>query len=204
MAATGIVGVAIARHWSGRQRRTTSSMDRTWGERKLRMLCVVDAFTRAGLAIELALRPDGQSGLAILTDLMMARGMPDHVGSKLPTRCATGSSYHWRRPTCAAIAVRERIAKVGARTLCTGPGGPTPIGYTECSDGSLREERRNVELFDNLGDAKVPIERWRLHFNTDRPHASPGPRPQRQSPRRTWPPPCTGSGQISFPSEATR
>ena len=55
--------------------------DRTRDGRKFRMLTVIDEFTRECLAIDVARRLNSQSVLAVLADLMVQRGVPDHIRS---------------------------------------------------------------------------------------------------------------------------
>ena len=57
------------------------------------------------------------------------------------------------------------------------PGSPWENDYNESFNGKLRDELLNVELFNNLSEAKVLIERWRKHFNTVRPRTSLGYQP---------------------------
>ncbi|MEL6244373.1 MAG: integrase core domain-containing protein, partial [Pseudomonadota bacterium] len=132
--------------------------------RKFRVLTVIDEFTRECLAIEVARRLNSQSVLAVLADLMVRRGVPDHIRSD-------------NGPEFAAHAVREWIAAVGAKTLFIEPGSPWENGYNESFNGRLRDEFLNVELFNDLREAKVLIERWRKHYNTIRPHTSLGYQP---------------------------
>ena len=80
-------------------------------------------------------------------------------------------------PEFAAHAVQDWIAKVGAKTLFIEPGSPWENGYNESFNGKLRDELLNIELFKDLREAKVLIERWRRHFNTVRPHTSLGYQP---------------------------
>jgi len=133
--------------------------DRTRDGRKFRMLTVIDEFTRECLAIDVARRLNSQSVLTVLADLMVRCGVPGHIRSD-------------NGPEFAAIAVREWITKVGARTLFIEPGSPWENGYNESFNGKLRDELLNVELFNTLHEAKVLIERWRRHYNTVRPHSS--------------------------------
>ena len=123
------------------------------------MLTVIDEFTRECLAIDVARRLNSHNVLAILADLMVRRGVPGHIRSD-------------NGPEFAAIAVREWITKVGARTLFIEPGSPWENGYNESFNGKLRDELLKVELFNTLHEAKVLIERWRRHYNTVRPHTS--------------------------------
>jgi transposase InsO family protein len=66
---------------------------------------------------------------------------------------------------------------VEVNTLFIEPGSPWENGYVESFNGKLRDHLLNPELFDMLHEAKVLIERWRVHYNTVRPHRSLGYRP---------------------------
>ena len=63
------------------------------------------------------------------------------------------------------------------RTLFIEPGSPWENGYCESFNGKLRDELLARELFYTLKEAKVLIERWRVHYNTVRPHSSLGYKP---------------------------
>ena len=71
-----------------------------------------------------------------------------------------------------AKAVREWLGRIGAKTLYIEPGSPWENGYNESFNGRLRDECLNVELFNNLMEAKIVIEHWRRQYNTIRPHSS--------------------------------
>ncbi len=100
------------------------------------MLTVIDEFTRECLAIDVARRQGSKSVLAVQADLVVQRGVPDYIGS----------SNEWE---FAATAVRERVAKVGAKTLFIEPGSPWENGYNESFNGRLRDELLNGELFND-------------------------------------------------------
>jgi transposase InsO family protein len=57
------------------------------------------------------------------------------------------------------------------------PGSPWENGYVESFNGKLTDELLSREIFYTLREAKVLIERWRVHYNTVRPHSSLGYRP---------------------------
>jgi len=57
------------------------------------------------------------------------------------------------------------------------PSSPWENGYNESFNGKLRDELLNGEIFYTLKEAKIMIERWRVHYNTKRPHTSLGYRP---------------------------
>jgi transposase InsO family protein len=65
---------------------------------------------------------------------------------------------------------------VGVTTLYIQPGSPWENGYIESFNGKLSDEVLDCEVFDTL-EAKVLIERWRVRYNTVRPHSSLGYRP---------------------------
>ncbi len=49
--------------------------------------------------------------------------------------------------------------------------------YVESFNGKLSDELLSGEIFYTLQEAKVLIERWRVHYNTVRPHSALGYRP---------------------------
>ena len=138
--------------------------DRTRDGRTFRMLTVIDEFTRECLAIEVGRQLNSQNVLSVLADLMLVRGVPDHIRSD-------------NGPEFTAKAVRDWLPKVGVKTLFIEPGSPWENGYNESFNGKLRDECLNVELFNDLLEAQILIERWRRHYNTVRPHTSLGYRP---------------------------
>jgi hypothetical protein len=73
--------------------------------------------------------------------------------------------------------VQGWIAGLGASTAYIEPGSPWENGYVEAFNGKLRDELLATEIFNTLAETKVPIEQWRVHYHTARPHSSPGYRP---------------------------
>jgi len=138
--------------------------DRTSDGRPIRMLTVVDEFSRECLAIDVAKRLTSEDVLERLSDLFVHRGVPEHI------RSDNGSEF-------TAKCVREWLGRVGVKTLFIEPGSPWENGYVESFNGKLRDELLEREAFDTLLEAKVLIERWRQHYNTVRPHSSLGYRP---------------------------
>jgi len=138
--------------------------DRTHDGRTIRMLTVIDEFTRQCLAIEVARSLRHDNVLHVLAELFTWHGPPDYI------RSDNGSEF-------TAIAVREWLPRVGVKTLYIEPGSPWENGYNESFNGKLRDELLNGEIFYTLQEAKVLIERWRQHYNTIKPHSSLGYRP---------------------------
>jgi putative transposase len=138
--------------------------DRTSDGRAVRLLTVIDEWTRECLAIDVARRLGAEDVLERLTDLFVCRGTPAYL------RSDNGAEF-------TATAVREWLQKVGVRTLYIEPGSPWENGYIESFNGKLRDEFLNGEIFDTLLEAKVLTERWRVHYNGRRPHSALGYRP---------------------------
>lgn len=66
---------------------------------------------------------------------------------------------------------------MGVKTLYITPGSPWENGYIESFNGKLADELLACLVFDTLYEAKVLVERWRMQYNTVRPHSALGYRP---------------------------
>ena len=137
---------------------------RTHDGRPVRMLTLVDEFTRECLAIDVARRLNSEDVLERLTWLFVTRGVSKYIRSD-------------NGPEFTARAVRDWLKRIGVGTLFIEPGSPWENGYVESFNGKLRDELLNGEIFFTLTEAKVLIERWRREYNTVRPHSSLGYRP---------------------------
>lgn len=139
-------------------------MDRTHNGRPIRMLNIIDEFTRECLAIEVGRKLNSTNVIEILSRLFVERGLPQHL------RSDNGPEFIARR-------VRFWLHAQGVNTLFIEPGSPWENGYIESFNGKLRNELLNREIFDTLYESQVLIERWRVNYNTIRPHSSLGYRP---------------------------
>jgi putative transposase len=128
------------------------------------MLTIIDEFTRECLSIDVSRRLSHDDVLERLAWLMVTRGVPEHL------RSDNGSEF-------TAKAVRDWLKRVDVKTLYIEPGSLWENGYVESFNGKLADELLEREVFDTLYEAKVLIERWRVHYNTVRPHSSLGYRP---------------------------
>jgi len=134
---------------------------RTHDGRPVRMLTVIDEFTRECLAIDVARRLTSEEVLERLSDLFVRRGVPQYIRSD-------------NGPEFTARVVRDWLRRVRVQTLFIEPGSPWENGYIESFNGKLRDELLDREVFETLLEAKVLIERWRVEYNTIRPHSSLG------------------------------
>ncbi|MCZ8122373.1 MAG: IS3 family transposase [Magnetospirillum sp.] len=132
--------------------------------RSIRLLTLIDEFTRQCLAIRVARRINGFGVIETFADAMLKHGIPAHIRSD-------------NGPEMTAKVVREWLAQIGSKTLFIEPGSPWENGYCESFNGKLRDELLNGEIFYSLKEAKIVIEQWRRHYNEKRPHSSLGYRP---------------------------
>jgi transposase InsO family protein len=132
--------------------------------RPLRILAILDEYTRECLSLDVARRFSSQEVLDRLSSLFIRRGAPEYI------RSDNGSEF-------TAKAVREWLGRIGVKTLFIEPGSPWENGYVESFIGKLRDEVLNGEVFDTLLEARVVIEDWRREYNQHRPHSSLGYRP---------------------------
>ena len=137
---------------------------RTQDSRAVRLLTVIDEYTRECLAIRADRQIRSSEVIETLAELLRIRGVPDHIRSD-------------NGPEFTARAVREWLGRVGARTLYIEPGSPWENGYIESFNGKLRDELLDRELFYTLLEVRVLTERYRQTYNRIRPHSSLGYRP---------------------------
>ena len=139
-------------------------LDRTNDGRKIRMLTIIDEHTRESLAIIVKRRLNSMDVLLTLADLFIRKGVPDYI------RSDNGSEFTARM-------IRNWLKRIGVKTLYIEPGSPWENGYIESFNGKLRDELLDREVFYTLKEAQILIERWRIEYNTIRPHSSLGYRP---------------------------
>ena len=133
--------------------------DRTHDGRRLKMLTVLDEYSRECLAIVVARRLQSDDVLETLSGLFAKHGPPANIRSD-------------NGPEFTATVVREWLRGLGVKTLFIEPGSPWENGYNESFNGTLGEEVLKREIFYSLEEAQVLIEQWRREYNTIRPHSS--------------------------------
>jgi len=105
------------------------TMGRTHDGRPLKLLTVLDEYTRKSLAIDVARRIRSDDVLDCLTDLFARHGPPEHLRSD-------------NGPEFTAKVVRQWLGRVGVRTLYIEPGSPWENGYVESLAQVLVEQWR--------------------------------------------------------------
>ena len=132
--------------------------DRTDKGSTLKMLTMLDEYTRQYLAIRVERQIRSGQVLATLWHAMMPYGIPEHIRSDNGTEFIAGKIQRW---------LRENQIK----TLYIEPGSPWQNGYIESFHSRFRDECLNREWLLNLREARVVIEDWRQHYNKERPHS---------------------------------
>lgn len=137
---------------------------RTEDGRLVRILPVLDEYTRECLSILVARKITSNDVIEVLAHLFIHRGSPEHI------RSDNGPEFTAKR-------VRSWLQHLGVKTLFIEPGSPWENGYIESFNGKMRDELLNGEVFTTFYEARVLIEDWRREYNQVRPHMSLGYRP---------------------------
>jgi len=154
---------------------------RTHDGRSVRILNLIDEFTRECLMVRAERRWSSAKVIGALADVMVWKGVPEHLRSD-------------NGPEFVAKDLRQWLADTGAKTLYIEPGSPWENGYCESFNSKLRDEFLNGEIFYSMKELRVLAERWRIHYNTVRPHSSLGYRPPAPE---TWQPELrSGYGEV--------
>jgi putative transposase len=135
--------------------------DRLSSGRSIRLLTVLDEFTRESLCIRVERGLKAEDVRLTLEALFQDYGKPLYLrsdnGSEFIARCLQG----W-------------LKEQGTRPLFIEPGSPWQNGKCESFNGRFRDECLNMEWFDSLKEAQVVVELWREHYNHERPHSALG------------------------------
>ena len=137
---------------------------KTYDGRTVRMLNLIDEHTRESLLVRPERRWSSAKVIEALADVMVIKGVPQHIRSD-------------NGPEFVARDLRKWLANTGEKTLYIEPGSPWENGYCESFNSKLRDEFLNGEIFYSMKEIRILAERWRIHYNTIRPHSSLSYRP---------------------------
>lgn len=138
--------------------------DTTRDGRPFRILNIIDEYTRECLASYVARRIRSQDVILILADLFLRHGLPEHIRSDNGPEFIAKRLRHW-------------LKQLEVNPIFIEKGSPWENGYCESFNGKMRDQLLNGELFYTLREAQIIIEKWRIHYNTIRPHSSLGGKP---------------------------
>lgn len=136
-------------------------MDETEDGRRLKVLPILDEYTRECLALEVERSITAQDVIAVLEYLFLVRGAPKFLRSD-------------NGPEFIAEAVKAWLKPLHVKPAYIEPGSPWENAYSESFGSRLRDEFLNREVFANVREAKVLAEDYRRDYNEARPHSSLG------------------------------
>jgi putative transposase len=128
--------------------------------RSIRILTVIDQFTRECVWLEADRAMNGPKVVAALNGAIAERrAVPDSM------TLDNGSEFAGRAMEVWAI-------EAGVQLCFIRPGRPVENGFIESFNGRLRDECLNVEWFSSLEDARRRLAAWRDDYNHHRPHSA--------------------------------
>lgn len=135
--------------------------DATHQGRRMKVLTVIDEFTREALAVVPARSLTASSVKGVLAKLFASRGKPERIRSD-------------NGPEFIAFELTEWLEAQGATTHHIEPGKPWQNSFAESFNNRVRDECLNMHEFWSIEHARVVLETWRIEFNTEHPHSSLG------------------------------
>ena len=135
--------------------------DQTCRGTMLKILTVLDEYTRESLAIRVNRRFSSAMVKKVLEELFQEKGIPVHIRSD-------------NGPEFIAQKIQDWLEESKVGPIFIEPGSPWENPFIESFNGTLREECLNRELFLSVEEAKVVLEEYRSYYNTKRLHSSLG------------------------------
>jgi putative transposase len=127
--------------------------------RWIRVLTVIDQYTRECLTLHADTALSGEKVAAALDNIVVLRGAPKSITVDNGTEFASKAMDLWAYSN-------------GVHLDFIRPGRPVENGYIESFNGKLRDECLNVELFFTLADARRKLDFWQHDYNHHRPHSA--------------------------------
>jgi len=134
-------------------------MDQSDDGRRLKMMPIVDEYTRECLSVEVERSITAEDVVGRLEALFGERGEPAFIRSD-------------NGPEFVAEAVKRWLSLCGVETLYIEPGSPWENAYSETFISRVGDELLKREVFTSLLEAKVLVEEYRRHYNHERPHSA--------------------------------
>ena len=135
--------------------------DRTTDGKSIKVLSVLDEYTRECVALPCARSMGAQDVARVLDRVATKRGAPAFVRSD-------------NGPEFISLALQEWTATCDAQMRYIKPGSPWQNGCVESFHDKMRDEFLQMETFITVAEARVMLEHWRMQYNQIRPHMSLG------------------------------
>lgn len=133
--------------------------DQLYSGRSIRILTIVDNYSRESMALRAGFRLTGEDVAGVLNEVIGRRGVPTNIrvdnGTEFTSKAMDQWAY-WK----------------GVTLDFSRPGKPTDNGLIEAFNGRLRAECLNEHWFLNLADAQQKLDAWREDYNGERPHGA--------------------------------
>lgn len=152
-----------------RERQPITAVNHTWSMdfmadnladgRKIRLLTIVDNFSRECIALEVGATFTGAAVASVLSHAVRERGAPRFI------RCDNGTEF-------VSKAVDQWAYWNKVELDFSRPGKPTDNAFCESFNGRVRQELLNASWFESMADAQAQAALWRMQYNHDRPHGS--------------------------------
>ena len=133
--------------------------DEVFDGRRIRLLTIVDNFTRESLASKVGASIKGDAVVEVLQRLNEQRRLPRTV------RVDNGPEFTSKR-------LDQWACLNGVELDFSRPGKPTHNALIKSFNGRFRQECLNENWFLSLEDAEEGVESWRKHYNGERPHSA--------------------------------
>ncbi len=146
--------------------------DATERGQALKLLVVLDEYTRECHRIRVGRSLDSDAVIGTLAASFEEHGAPAYL------RSDNGGEF-------IAARLQAWLGACGTATVYIAPGHPWENGFAESFNGKLRDECLNEEVFWGEQHAQVIVERWRRHYNEERPHSALGYRTPAEVARAT-------------------
>jgi putative transposase len=136
--------------------------------RRIRVLTLVDNYSRECLALEVGTSLPGARVVRVLEQVTSIRGTPKTIMVD-------------NGPEFAGKALDAWAYENGVGLHFIAPGKPVQNAYIESFNGKFRDECLNEHWFCSIAEAESVVEEWRQDYNTVRPHSSLGYRTPEQA-----------------------
>lgn len=133
--------------------------DRTVTGEPIRILAILDEYTRECPALRVLPRVSSDQVKQVLEEVIRRRGKPEFIRSD-------------NGPEFIGEQLKRWLLDQGILPMHTEPGHPWENGFVESFNGKVRDECLNMELFFSCDEAAVVLEWWRKQYNESRPHSA--------------------------------
>jgi putative transposase len=135
--------------------------DALYDGRAIRLLPIMDTYTKERFKIEVDTSIGGQRVAEILSRISAVHGLPENIVVDNGPEFVSNALDAW---------AYDR----GVKLQFIRPGKPVDNAYMESFNGKFRDECLNQNWFMSVEHARRVAEEWRIDFNEERPHSSLG------------------------------